>query len=119
MTAAKWIFRIAGIWGLLVVIPLFFADVATLASPVHYYGFAGLALAFQLLFLLISTDPVRYRPVMLICVLEKLAALPFIVLYLTGQGNEQFFIGGIIDQGLAIAFIAAFLMTPDRQPEPA
>ena len=115
MIAAKWIFRIAGIYGLLVVVPLFVADTSGLANPVHYYGFAGLALAFQILFLLISTDPVRYRPVMLICVLEKLAALPFIVLYLTGRGDEQFFFGGIIDQALAIAFVAAFLLTPKRE----
>ena len=115
MIAAKWIFRIAGIYGLLVVVPLFVADTSGLANPVHYYRFAGLALAFQILFLLISTDPVRYRPVMLICVLEKLAALPFIVLYLTGRGDEQFFFGGIIDQALAIAFVAAFLLTPKRE----
>ncbi|MGD1934601.1 MAG: hypothetical protein ACFB0Z_08870 [Candidatus Phaeomarinobacter sp.] len=114
MIAAKWIFRIAGIYGLLVITPLFFADTSGMAEPVPYYGFAGLALAFQILFLLISTDPMRYRPAMLVCVLEKLAALPFIVLYLAGRGDEQFFIGGIIDQALAIAFIAAFLMTPKR-----
>jgi len=116
MRTATWIFRIAGVWGLIAVTPLFFADTATLAAPVPYYGFAGLALAFQLLFLLVSTDPVRYRPVMLVCVFEKLAALPFIFLYVAGRGEAPFFYGGLIDQVLAVAFLTAYLMTPRTYP---
>ncbi|MEP0068903.1 hypothetical protein [Pyruvatibacter sp.] len=114
MLAAKWIFRIAGIYGLLVITPLFFADTSQMAEPVYYLGFAGIAFAFQILFLVISTDPVRYRPIMPVCVLEKLSTLPFIYLYLVGRGDEQFFFGGIADQVMAIAFIVAFLMTPKR-----
>lgn len=114
MIAAKWIFRVAGVWGLLVITPLFFADTTQMAQPVYYLGFAGIAFVFQILFLVISTDPVRYRPIMPVCVLEKLSTLPFIYLYLVGRGEEQFFFGGIVDQVLAVAFIAAFLMTPKR-----
>ena len=36
-----------------------------------YYGFAGAVLALQLMYLLIATDPVRYRPVMLLAIAAK------------------------------------------------
>lgn len=114
MTSAKWIFRIAGIWGLAVILPLYFADTSQMAEPAYYFGFAGVALAFQVAFLVISTDPVRYRMLMPVCVFEKLSTLPLIYLYLAGRGNEDFFFGGIVDQVFAVAFIAAFLMTPKK-----
>ena len=33
--------------------------------PEFYYGFVGVALAFQLVFLTIASDPLKYRPLIL------------------------------------------------------
>ena len=76
---ARWIFRIAAIYGLIALTPLYFlearvaAPAPLLAHPEHFYGFIGTALAAQVMFLVIASDPARYRPLMLAGVLEKLA----------------------------------------------
>ena len=57
MTFAKWVFTIAGIYGFLVVTPLFFLEKQmappgqAMTNPESYYGFAGVAFAFQILFI--------------------------------------------------------------------
>lgn len=106
--AGKWIFRLAGLYGLLVAVPLFFLEAtvsappaAAIARPEFYYGFAGVTTAFQILFLVISTDPVRYRPLMLVGVLEKLSVLPFIFLYFSGRAELSTALAGAVDQLLA------------------
>ena len=75
---ARVVFIVAGIWGLLIMTPLYFAYDAIgraypppLTHPDIYYGFVGVTLVWQIAFLLISTDPVRYHTLMLIAVLEK------------------------------------------------
>ncbi len=80
MTFARRVFAIAGVYGLVVLTPLLFLEERVgrdmpppIAHPEHYYGFVGVALAWQVVFLLVSRDPVRHRPIMLAAVLEKLA----------------------------------------------
>ena len=83
MKFAKYSFLVAGIYGVLTVFPLYFLE-ATLAAdyppalnhPEHYYSFIGVTLAWQILFLFISRNPLRFRPVMPFCVLEKLSLVP-------------------------------------------
>jgi hypothetical protein len=78
MIFARRVFTVAGVYGVLVLLPMLFLEevVARLAPPgfTHpefYYGFVGVALAWQLVFLLVGRDPARLRPVMLPAVLEK------------------------------------------------
>lgn len=72
MTFAKWVFTIGGIWGVIVIAPLFFMEnsLAAMTGPFShpdtYYGFAASTLAWQFGYLLIGRDPVRYRPFMLL-----------------------------------------------------
>ena len=68
MKFAKIVFWIAGIWGLLVVPPLFFIfdrigkdNPPPITHPGFYYGFATVTLAWQIAFILIARDPVRLR----------------------------------------------------------
>ena len=75
---ARWVFRLAAAYGVLVLTPMYFMEPAVsaqapLTHPENYYGFVGTALAFQVLFFVISTDPARFRPAMIAAVLEKLA----------------------------------------------
>ena len=49
------------------------AATVPIAYPEYFYGFVGTALSAQILFLIISMDPARFRPAMVACVIEKLA----------------------------------------------
>ena len=42
-----------------------------ITHPEFYYGFIGVGVAFQLVFLLIGRDPVRYRPIIIAAIIEK------------------------------------------------
>jgi hypothetical protein len=71
MKLARWIFAIAGIYGILVIAPLYFAegpiaqnDPPAITHPEFFYGFVGVTLAWQLVFLSIARNPMRYRPLM-------------------------------------------------------
>lgn len=118
MRFARWVFRGAGVYGVVVIAPMFFLErrISSLGLPIAhpelYYGFAGAVFAWQLLFLVVSTDPARYRPLMPVAVLEK-AAYAIAVPILVAQGRVMPallpFAG--IDAILGILFIAAFLAT--------
>src|SRR3954469_8399700 len=78
MKFAKIVFWTAGVWGLLVLTPLFFIydligrnDPPAVTHPGFYYGFACVGLAFQFVFMVIASDPARFRPVMIPAMFEK------------------------------------------------
>ena len=79
MRFARWVFTAAGVYGLIVVAPMYFleGEVARRTGPVShpelYYGFTGVVLACQLVYLLIGRDPQRYRPVIPLMMLGKLS----------------------------------------------
>ena len=57
-----------------------------ITHPEYFYGFLGAGLAWQVLFLVLSTDPVRYRTMILPCVLEKVSwGIALIVLLSLGR----------------------------------
>ena len=119
MRLARWIFAIAAIWGFVVVAPLYFleAEVAELAPPAisHpelYYGFAGVTLAWQLVYALIAFDPPRYRPLMLVGALSKLSFFgACLVLFLQGRVTGQLLGSVAPDLILAGLFVAAWVGT--------
>jgi hypothetical protein len=78
MRFARWVFLAAGIYGLLVLTPLYFLEGAiakaappAITHPEYFYGWTTAALVFQVMFLLVSRDPARFRPVMVVAMLEK------------------------------------------------
>ncbi len=93
MKFAKIVFWVAGIYGVLVLPPLYFMfhaigvqDPPPLTHPGFYYGFLGVALAWQFAFLVIATDPARYRPLMIPAVFEKWSySAAMLVLFLQGR----------------------------------
>ena len=117
--AAKYIFLVSGILGLIVLSPQYFLEyrVGTdyppaITHPEFYYGFIGLALAFQVLFIIISTDPVRFRPAMIAGILEKLGfGVPAVLLFLAGRLSEVTLGFGIFDLFLGALFLWAFIST--------
>src|SRR5258705_2840151 len=93
MRFAKIVFWIAGIWGVLVITPLYFlfdlisrTDPPAITHPGVFYGFVGAAVTWQIVFFLLATNPVRYRPLMIPSVLEKLSySAAVFVLVLQGR----------------------------------
>lgn len=117
MRFARWVYAISGLYGLLILVPGFFlAPMVTppLNHPEFYYGFYGTALAWQIGFLLIARDPVRWRPLMPVTFVEKLGFfLPGLWLYHTGQlppGGPLY--GSLLDGAWFVLFVIAWLKTP-------
>ena len=116
---ARRVFTVAGIYGLIVMLPQYFlaARISHDTPPAithleYFYGFIGVVVAWQLVFLLIGRDPERYRPLMVPAVLEKLAfGVPVIILYAQGQlpGSVLFF--GLLDLTLGVLFVASWRAT--------
>jgi hypothetical protein len=111
MKFAKYTFRIAGIYGLIVLLPQYFIEAAEgLESPIthpeFYYGFIGVAVAFQLVFLIIGGDPIKYRLFILPSIVEKFSfALAVAFLYLSGRTAGQILAGAVIDAIIGVLFI--------------
>jgi hypothetical protein len=120
MIFARRVFLIAGVYGFIVLLPQYFLeqkigrdDPPPITHPEYFYGFIGIALAWQWVFLLISRDPIRYRLLMLAAVVEKASfGLPAIALYLSGRLSGQMLGAGLIDLILGTLFIAAYRRTP-------
>jgi hypothetical protein len=116
---ARWVFTIAGIYGVIVVAPQYFLEhrfaqdlPPALTHPEHFYGFIGVTLAWQLVYLLIGTDPIRYRPVMLIAMLAKLSfGIACTVLYLQGRLAPIVLGASCVDLFLVILFGVCFWLT--------
>ena len=119
MKFAKVVFWVAGIWGVLVLTPLYFLfdligkqDPPAITHPGFYYGFVGAGLAWQLVFFLIARDPARFRPLMIPSVAQKLSyVIPVAVLVMQGRTRRQdlLFVGTDLVWG--ILFVAAFVAT--------
>jgi hypothetical protein len=122
MKFAKIVFRIAGIWGLLVIPPLYFMfdligrnDPPPITHPGFFYGFVGLALSWQIAFLVIATDPVRFRPLMIPSVLEKVTfGAAIIVLVLQNRTHPSDLLFAAIDLLLGVLFAIAYFKSPPR-----
>jgi hypothetical protein len=116
MRFARWVFRIAGIYGLAVLAPQYFLEERLgrdypppVTHPEHFYGFLGVAISWQVAFLLIARDPVRYRPLMIPAVLEKTTfGIAVLVLFARQRLAGMLLVFGIIDLAWGLLFLAAF-----------
>lgn len=119
MKFAKSVFWVAGIWGVVTLAPLYFIldmigrqDPPAITHPLFFYGFVGVALAWQFAFFVVATDPVRFRLMMIPSVLEKLAfGIPAIVLYAQGRLAVFDLALGCIDLLFGVLFLTAFRST--------
>ncbi len=122
MKLAKIVFRIAGIWGLLVITPLYFMfdligrkDPPPITHPGFFYGFVGVALAWQIAFLFIATDPARYRPLMIPSMVEKGAyGIAVVVLVLQARMHASDLVFAGTDLLFGVLFLIAYCKTPSR-----
>jgi len=113
----KIVFRLAGLWGVLTLTPLYFMldrigkqYPPSITHPDFYYGFVGLALAWQAAFLMIASDPIRFRPFMIAAILEKfIYVISLSALYTQGRLQGGQLAVTAPDFALGILFIAAYL----------
>lgn len=123
MRFAKWVFLLAGASGVLMIAPLYYEanSFHDYPEPINrheiYYGFAGVTLAWQFLFLVIASDPARYRPAMLPAMLEKAGfALAVPVLVLQQRAAAWWLTAAAMDATWLVLFAIAYLLTPKERP---
>jgi hypothetical protein len=123
MRFAKWVFLVAGVYGVLLITLIFFLedrlgqdDPPPVTHPEYFYGFLGAALVWQLLYLLICSDPIRYRPVMLLSVAAKLSfVVAVLILYQKARVAAAMVGIATPDALFAVLFVAAWLRTPSGE----
>lgn len=128
MKFAGWVFAFAGVYGLICLTPQLFmeARVAIDMPPAithaeYFYGFLGVALAWQLGFLVIARDPGRYRLMMLPAAVEKFSfGIACIALFLQGRLAAMILGFACFDLLLGVLFLLSFALTrePTNQTSP-
>lgn len=113
---ARWLFRLAGIYGLLVLLPQYFLEnrvgvdnPPAITHPEYFYGFIGVGVAWQVAFLVIGQDPPRYRMLILPAILEKVTfGIAAVVLFAQQRLSSPILIFAIIDLMLCVLFAITF-----------
>ena len=119
MKFAKYVFIAAGIWGIAVLTPLFFLVDVTgrpyqvpTDYPHFFYGFVAVALAWQIAVLMIGSNPVRYRLLMIPAFIEKAGyVLTTTLLYRQGRIAGEEAGTAIPDSLLLVLFVVAYVKT--------
>ncbi len=120
MRFARWVFWVSGVSGILLTIPPYFMEAQTgqnypppVTHPEYYYGFFGVTLAWQFLFLVIGSDPVRYRLAMLPALIEKASFVAAILLLYQQEKVPAVWLAFASNDGIwLLLFFVAFLKTP-------
>jgi len=119
MRFAKIVFVAAGVWGLVVLTPLYFLLDITgrqyappTVYPQFFYGFLSITMAWQIAFLVIGSSPARFRLLMIPSIVEKFGyVLTLVVLYSRARISAVDASPAVPDLFLGILFTAAFLKT--------
>lgn len=119
MKLARRVFFVAGIYGVIALLPMYFMEARLnrdfpppIQHPEYFYGFVGVALAWQVLFLFVARDPVRFRPMMLPAILEKLSfGGAAWILFAQGRVTTLMLGPASIDLVLGGLFCIAFMKT--------
>ena len=118
MRFARLTFLIAGIYGLVVMLPQYFLEAKTgrdfppaITHPEFFYGFIGVTLAWQVLFLVMSRDPVLFRPAIIPSILEKAGfSIAAVVLFLQHRLAAVMLVPVGIDMILGVLFVVAYVV---------
>ena len=120
MKFARIVFGLAAVYGILSLLPLYFLldkvgrdAPPPVTHPEFYYGFLGVTFLWQLVFVVMAKDPLRYRQLMPIAILEKLVyVVPVFILYAAGRVHANIMRSSLVDPIFAILFIVAYFRTP-------
>ncbi|HEY2153822.1 MAG TPA: hypothetical protein VGH34_23655 [Vicinamibacterales bacterium] len=120
MKFARIVFVTAGAWGFLVLTPMFFLletigrlRAAPITHPEFFYGFLAVAMVWQSAFIVIGSDPVRLRTMMIPSALEKFGyVLTMAVLFAQRRIAALDTVVIAPDLLIGILFVVAFVKTP-------
>jgi len=126
MRFARTVFMTAGILGFLILLPMYFTlqwagqhSPPAITHPEFYFSAVTVGVVWQFAFLLIARDPIRYRPLMPIAMLEKFGFVTTLaVLVLSHQIPLHDALVSLFDLTLCLFFVAAWLRTPKHIPTP-
>ena len=96
------------------------ASPPAITHPEFYYGFHGLALVFQIVFVIIARDPLRYRLLIPVAILEKAAFfIPCLLLWHADRldNSSSIFVGGMIDGIFMLLFGYAWFTSKRHQQQ--
>jgi len=116
---ARRVFTGAGIYGLVCVVPMYWLEryfgeqyPPPITHPEFFYGFVGVTIAWQLVFLVMGGDPMRYRPLMLPAIVEKLGwGVAVSALVARGRTAPGMLPPAFVDLALAVLFATSFVRT--------
>ena len=119
MRFARTVFIGAGIWGIAVLMPLYWLIDITgrpypppADYPQFFYGFLSVALAWQVAFLIIGINPLFFRALMIPSILEKFGWVATLaVLYGRSRITAVDAQAAIPDLALGVLFVVAFVKT--------
>ena len=119
MRFTRWLYLIAGVYGLIVLPPKFFVEARigqdeppAITHPEFFYGFLGVAVAWQVAFLIMARDPQRYRPLMIPAIIEKFSfGIAAAALFSLGRTSATVFGFAMIDLLWGTLFVVAYQMT--------
>jgi hypothetical protein len=124
---AKRLFLAAGIYGMAVLAPLFFLerligeyDPPSITHREFYYGFVCTAFAWQIVYLMMSRDPLRLRPMLIPAIMGKAGfGISVYILFAQGRLAARNLLLPSIDLILAALFAWAYValrsdLPPDR-----
>jgi hypothetical protein len=117
MKLARIVFTGAAIWGLTVLTPFYWLVDITgrhYSAPTEYagffYGFIAVAIAWQIAFLVIGIDPARFRPFMILAMVEKFSYVTtLIVLYSRSRISSLDFQPALPDGIIGLFFVLAYV----------
>jgi hypothetical protein len=123
MLFAKWVFLLAGISGVILVVPPYSLEERfgqdhppPINHPEFYYGFFGVTLSWQFLFLVIGSDPIRFRTAILPSILEKASFAVAIPVLFALERVTAIWIGfASMDAVWLVLFLIAYLRTPKAE----
>ncbi len=116
MKFARVVFLVAGVWGLVIVTPLYFLHdtiarqhPSLITDPQFFYSFLAVTMAWQLAFLVIGSDPARFRMLMIPSMVEKFGyVLSMLVLWMNGRTPVPDALTAVPDCLLGILFVVAY-----------
>lgn len=127
MVFARWVFAIAGVYGLLILAPMLAMEAQIgrdhppeITHPEYFYGFVGVALAWQVAFLVIATDPIRFRLMIFPAILEKASFVVTVsLLWFTRGVPIPILAGATMDLLLGGLFVMSWFSTAriNNKPE--
>jgi hypothetical protein len=127
ITFARRLFLGAGIYGMAVIAPMFFLehrigeyDPPSITHPEFYYGFVCTAFAWQVVYLMMSRDPLRLRPMLIPAILGKAGfAVSVFALFARGRLAARSVVLPSTDLLLAALFAWAYVALGSHAPPDA